>query len=241
MRGKIVLFDHPFPMDGPNAAAGYGKSIPYRTEGATRAAAFGAVAALVRHRWHRPAWACAPHTGQMHYGQGAKIPTAALSVEDAELLARLAARGPVTLHLVLEDGPRPDAISFNVLAELRGRERPDEIVVIGAHIDSWDVGQGAQDDGSGCAIVMEALAALQRAGPHPAPHDSRGALYLRGGRPGEQDLRRGARQGVAPPRGRLRDRCRRRHTARLPDRRRAGGRRRGAPARSCCWPRWAPR
>ena len=103
----------------------------------------------------------------MKYGPGPQIPTAALSVEDAELVARLAARGPVTLHLVLEDGPRPDAPSFNVLAELRGRERPEEIVVIGAHIDSWDIGQGAQDDGAGVAIVMESLATLRRLGLVP--------------------------------------------------------------------------
>ncbi len=165
VRGKIVLFDHAYPTDVPNAAAGYGKSIPYRTEGATRAAAFGAVAALVRSL--ASASLGAPHTGQMHYGPGPKIPTAALSVEDAQLLARLAARGPVTVHLVLEDGARPDAPSFNVLAELRGREQPDEIVVIGAHIDSWDVGEGAQDDGAGCAIVMESLATLRRLGLVP--------------------------------------------------------------------------
>jgi carboxypeptidase Q len=165
VRGKIVLFNHPYPTDVPNAAAGYGKSIPYRTEAATRAAAFGAVAALVRSL--ASASLGAPHTGQMHYGPGPQIPTAALSVEDAALLGRLAARGPVTVHLVLEDGARPDAPSFNVLAELRGREQPEEIVVIGAHIDSWDVGEGAQDDGAGVAIVMESLATLRRLGLVP--------------------------------------------------------------------------
>ncbi len=164
VRGKIVLFNHAFPVSD-NAAAGYGKSIPYRTEGATRAAGFGAVAALVRSL--ASASLGAPHTGQMHYGPGPQIPTAALSVEDAALLARLAARGPVTVHLVLEDGARPDAPSFNVLAELRGRAQPEEIVVIGAHIDSWDVGEGAQDDGAGVAIVMESLATLRRLGLVP--------------------------------------------------------------------------
>jgi hypothetical protein len=164
VRGKIVLFNHAFPASD-NAAAGYGKSIPYRTEGATRAAAFGAVAALVRSL--ASASLGAPHTGQMHYGPGPQIPTAALSVEDAALLARLAARGPVTVHLVLEDGARPDAPSFNVLAELRGRAQPEEIVVIGAHIDSWDVGEGAQDDGAGVAIVMESLTTLRRLGLIP--------------------------------------------------------------------------
>jgi carboxypeptidase Q len=160
LRGKIVLFDHPFPTNVPNAAAGYGQSIDYRTEGATRAAAFGAVAALVRSV--ASASLGAPHTGQMHYGPGPQIPSAALSVEDAELVARLCARGPVTLHLVLDDGPHGEASSFNVLGELRGRERPEELVVIGAHLDSWDVGEGAQDDGAGCAIVMESLATLRR-------------------------------------------------------------------------------
>jgi carboxypeptidase Q len=107
LRGRIVLFNHPFSTNVPNAAAGYGQSIDYRTEGATRAAAFGAVAALVRSL--ASASLGAPHTGQMHYGPGAQIPSAALSVEDAEMVARLVARGPVTLHLVLEDGPHGDA------------------------------------------------------------------------------------------------------------------------------------
>jgi len=165
LRGKIVLFNHPWPAAAPNAAAAYGQSIDYRTDGATRAAAYGAVAALVRSL--ASASLGAPHTGQMHYGAGPQIPTAALSVEDAELVGRLAARGPVTLHLVLEDGPHGTMTSFNVLGELRGRERPDELVVVGAHLDSWDVGEGAQDDGAGCAIVMESLATLRRLGLRP--------------------------------------------------------------------------
>ena len=229
VRGKIVLFNHPYPTDVPNAAAGYGKSIPYRTEGATRAAAFGAVAALVRSL--ASASLGAPHTGQMHYGPGPQIPTAALSVEDAALLARLAARGPVTVHLVLEDGPRPDAPSFNVLAELRGRVQPEEIVVIGAHIDSWDVGEGAQDDGAGCAIVMESLATLRRLGLVPR-RTIRAVLYTseEEGAQGGKTYAEAHAKELAPPRRRLRDRRRRRHAARLPDRRRAGGRRRSARA-----------
>ncbi|MFL5307407.1 MAG: M20/M25/M40 family metallo-hydrolase [Polyangia bacterium] len=163
-KGKIVLFNRPFPT-GINPAAAYGQTLPYRTEAAARAAAYGAVGALVRSL--ASASLGAPHTGAMHDGPGHRIPAAALSVEDAALVARLAARGPVRLHLTMEDQNLPDGDSFNVTADLRGRERPDEIVVIGAHIDSWDVGQGAQDDGTGCAVVMEALATLRRLGLVP--------------------------------------------------------------------------
>ncbi len=163
-KGKIVLFNRPLPA-GINPAAAYGQTLPYRTDAAARAAAHGAVAALVRSL--ATASLGAPHTGAMHDGPEHRIPAAALSVEDAALVARLAARGPVRLHLTMEDQNLPDGDSFNVTADLRGRERPDEVVVIGAHIDSWDVGQGAQDDGSGCAVVMEALATLRRMGLVP--------------------------------------------------------------------------
>jgi carboxypeptidase Q len=163
-KGKIVLFNRPFPT-GVSPAAAYGQTLPYRTEAAARAAAYGAVGALVRSL--ASASLGAPHTGAMHDGPEHRIPAAALSVEDAALVARLAARGPVRLHLTMQDRNLPDGDSFNVLADLRGRERPEEIVVIGAHIDSWDVGQGAQDDGTGCAVVMEALATLRRLGLVP--------------------------------------------------------------------------
>jgi hypothetical protein len=111
----------------------------------------------------------APHTGALAYPSDGtpRIPAAALSVEDAELVARLARLGPVRLHLALGAETLADAPSANVIAELRGRDRPDEIVVMSAHIDSWDVGQGAQDDGAGCAIVMESLATLRRLGLQP--------------------------------------------------------------------------
>ncbi len=163
-KGKIVLFNRPFAT-GIDPTEAYHDALPYRTEGAARAAAYGAVAALVRSL--ASASLGAPHTGAMHDGPGSHIPAAALSVEDAALVGRLAARGPVRLHLTMADQNLPDGDSFNVTADLRGRERPDEIVVISAHIDSWDVGQGAQDDGSGCAVVMEALATLRRLGLVP--------------------------------------------------------------------------
>jgi Zn-dependent M28 family amino/carboxypeptidase len=96
-----------------------------------------------------------------------KIPCAAVTVEDSMLIARLAAQGPVTVRLRLDEQILPDAASANVIGELRGKDKPDEIVVLGAHIDSWDVGQGANDDGAGCVMMMQALTVLKQLGLQP--------------------------------------------------------------------------
>jgi carboxypeptidase Q len=96
-----------------------------------------------------------------------KIPAAAVTVEDAELLTRLAGHGGVTVHLHLDDQTLPDVPNANVIGELRGSERPDEVVVLGAHLDSWDVGEGAHDDGAGCVMMMEAITVLRRVGLTP--------------------------------------------------------------------------
>jgi Zn-dependent M28 family amino/carboxypeptidase len=130
-----------------------------------------------------------PHTGALRYKDDApRIPAAAISAEDAELVHRLLAAGDrVEVHLRLTCQTLPDAESANVLAEIRGRERPDEIVLIGAHLDTWDVGQGAHDDGAGCAIVMETMRLLKRLGLVPR-RTIRAVLFtneengLRGGR-----------------------------------------------------------
>src|SRR5205085_96017 len=125
--------------------------------GASRAAKHGAVAALVRSVG--PIGHRTPHTGGMRYADDApKIPTAALAAEDAEKLQRMQDRGErVTLRLALGAQMLPDAESGNVIAELPGRERPDEIVLIGAHLDSWDLASGAMDDGGGVVAMWEAL------------------------------------------------------------------------------------
>jgi carboxypeptidase Q len=164
--GKIVLYTHAMPATG-HPGYNYGAGIMFRTKGPSRAAARGAVAVLVRSL--TAASLGVPHTGRVSYPEdgSARIPAAAISVEDATLLERLAARGPVTVRLALDAQAGADADSANVVAELRGREQPDEIVVISAHLDSWDVGQGAQDDGAGVAIVMQALATLRRLGLQP--------------------------------------------------------------------------
>jgi hypothetical protein len=159
IEGKVVLF---------NAAyAGYGNTVRYRASGPSRAAEYGAVAALVRSV--TPVSLYTPHTGALRYTVDApKIPAAAITVEDAEWIARLQARGvAVRVRLRMEARTEPDADSANVIGEIPGRTLPDEVVVMGGHIDSWDVGQGAQDDGSGCLAPMQALALIQKLGLRP--------------------------------------------------------------------------
>lgn len=159
VKGAIVVFDVAMPAWSAEHGSGYGTAVEYRWRGASRAAKLGAVAVLVRAATARSLHT--PHTGGMGYEPDTpKIPAASLTVEDTQHLARLAARGKVEVRLRLESQMLPDAPSANVIAELRGREKPDEIVVLGAHIDSWDVGQGAHDDGAGCVTMMHALALL---------------------------------------------------------------------------------
>jgi carboxypeptidase Q len=160
VRGRIVLYDVPFKS--------YGETVRYRSDGAARAARRGAVAALVRSVG--PVSLRTPHTGAMapYADSVARIPAAAVTIEDATMMHRLTARGErVRVHLEMGARMLDDVLCHNVIGELRGRERPDEIVVVGGHLDSWDVGQGAQDDGGGCVISMEALRLMQRLGLHP--------------------------------------------------------------------------
>jgi hypothetical protein len=161
-KGKIVLFNNVMPPYNPETGSGYGKAVHFRGKGAIYAAEKGAVACLVRSVTAKSLRS--PHTGAMRYEEGvAKIPAAAITVEDADLIARLQARGvPVVVNLKMNAKMLDDAVSANVVAELRGREKPEEIVVIGGHIDSWDVGHGAHDDGAGCVMAMEAINVLRK-------------------------------------------------------------------------------
>jgi carboxypeptidase Q len=166
VRGKIVLYDVPMPAWSEEHGSGYGQVVAYRWAGPARAAALGAVGVLVRSVTARSLRT--PHTGSMNAEATPRIPAAAVSVEDAELIHRLARAGEtVRVKLVLSARTLPDAPSANVIGELPGRELPHEVVVIGAHIDSWDVGQGAHDDGAGCVAVMQALTVLRRLGLAP--------------------------------------------------------------------------
>lgn len=158
-RGKIVLFDVPFTT--------YGETVRYRGSGASEAARVGAVGALIRSV--ASASLQTPHTGSLRYDTTVRrIPAAALSVEDAAMLARMHDRGErVAVTLRMNARTHPDVPSRNVVAELVGRERPEEIIVVGGHIDSWDVGQGAVDDAGGSVAAWEAVRLLQRLGLRP--------------------------------------------------------------------------
>ena len=166
VKGKIVLFDPDLPT-GASAGALYGIFSNLRTHGPSRAAAAGAVAALVRSV--PPVSLATPHTGTLEYDPDKpRIPAAALDAEHADWIARLARKGVevrVRLEMGAHDGGLVD--TANVVAEIRGSEKPDEIVLIGAHLDSWDVGQGAQDDGAGVIHVIEAMRLIRELGVRP--------------------------------------------------------------------------
>ncbi len=167
VKGKIVLIDQRMPpFDAEHSDSGYGRTVTGRTHGASEAAKKGAKAVLVASVTATSF--DTPHTGALRYEDGVtKIPAAAVTLEGASHLVRLAAVGPVKLELRMDAKLLPDAASANAVAELRGREKPDEIVVIGGHIDSWDVGDGSSDDGAGCMMAMEAASMLQQLGLVP--------------------------------------------------------------------------
>ena len=155
-KGKILLFNHKFDKelaaqgDGLNAYVG---GVVYRGAGPVAAAAVGASAVLVRSVGG--ADFRLPHTGMTHYDPGTqKIPAAAVTAEDADLLADLASQGPIKLHLTLTPQTLPDVTSYNVIADWKGTEHPEQVVVVSGHLDSWDLGTGAIDDGAGVVVSM---------------------------------------------------------------------------------------
>lgn len=163
--GKIVLFNEIF--DKQKAAGGlafpaYGEAVRYRGAGAKAAADLEAAAALVRSVGS--ADFRLPHTG---WSFPAGIPAGAVTAEDAELIAHLSAQGKVRMHLTLTPQKLPDGVSHNVIADLKGSEHPEQIVVVSGHLDSWDLGTGAIDDGAGVVIAMECTEVLQKLHLHP--------------------------------------------------------------------------
>jgi carboxypeptidase Q len=158
-RGRIVLLNVPFTS--------YGETVRYRAQGPSRAARHGAVAVLVRAVG--PPGLRTPHTGALQYASDVpKIPAAAISTEDADRLQRMADRGSrIVVRLKMDAHFEADATSANVVGELRGREKPEEIVVVSGHLDSWDVGAGATDDGGGCIVSWEALRIMKKLNLRP--------------------------------------------------------------------------
>jgi len=158
--GKIVLFN--FPFDRRKAANGlaldaYGEAVVYRSAGAKAVAAMGGLASLVRSVGG--AEYRLPHTG---WSDPAGIPAGAVTAEDADLISHLAAQGKVLMYLTLTPSSLPEVTSYNVVADLKGREHPEQVVVISGHLDSWDLGTGAMDDAAGVAVAMETAHLLTR-------------------------------------------------------------------------------
>lgn len=160
VRGKIVCYNVPY--------TDYGATVQYRGSGASRAAKYGAVAVLVRSVG--PVSLNTPHTGALRYDEALpKIPAAALTIEGATMLGRMQDRGEkIRLKLVMNAQFLPDVESANVIADLKGTKHPEQIILLGAHLDSWDVGTGSHDDGGGCIQVWEAIRLLKVLGLRPS-------------------------------------------------------------------------
>jgi len=163
--GKIVFISN--RMHRHRGGSGYGKAVGARSKGAIEASKKGAIAVLIRsigtddHRF--------PHTGQMRYEEGVTpIPAAAMSNPDADLMMQQLKRGqPVVVHMRLTSRAGEPYTSHNVIGEIRGTERPDEVILVGGHLDSWDLGTGAVDDGAGCAITMAAAKLIGESSHRP--------------------------------------------------------------------------
>ncbi len=167
IKGKIVFYDFPMDPRKVNTFRAYGEAVQYRVFGAIRAARYGAVGVLIRSVTTR--YDDVPHTGVMIYADSVKkIPAAALSWKSADSLNQLLAQLPsLTATLTLSAKQLSDTMNYNVIAEIRGSEKPNEIIVIGGHLDSWDVGCGAHDDGAGIVHSIETLSLFKRLAIRP--------------------------------------------------------------------------
>jgi len=169
VKGKIVLFNHAFDKELAAVGLGgeaYGQAVVYRGAGPSVAAAAGAVAVLVRSVGG--ADFRLPHTGATFYDPSVeKIPAAAVPAEDADMLATLAAEGRVEMHLILTPQTLPKVESYNVIADWKGSTHPEQVVIVSGHLDSWDLGTGAIDDGAGVVVSMQVIHLMQKLGLHP--------------------------------------------------------------------------
>ncbi|MEM7572983.1 MAG: M28 family peptidase [Bacteroidota bacterium] len=161
LEGKIVFFNRPMDPTQINTFAAYGGAVDQRAYGATIAGRYGAVATLTRSMTTK--LDDVPHTGSLFYVEGdRRIPGLSISTNDAEKLSRIIQQGPVRLHLQTDCKILPPILSYNVIGELKGSTYPEEIILVGGHLDSWDVGEGAHDDGAGCVQSMQVWPLLQQ-------------------------------------------------------------------------------
>jgi carboxypeptidase Q len=167
VKGKIVFYNRPMDPTKINTFEAYGGAVDQRGNGATEAAKLGAVGAIVRSMTN--VHDDNPHVGGMRYGTGvALIPTAAISTNAADLLSKSLQENPsLTFYFKQNCETLPDAKSYNVVGEIKGSEKPDEIIVVGGHLDSWDLAEGAHDDGAGCVQSMEVLRIMKALGIKP--------------------------------------------------------------------------
>ncbi|RAK02996.1 peptidase M28-like protein [Larkinella arboricola] len=167
VKGKIVFYNRPMDPTKLNTFEAYAGAVDQRGNGATEAARLGAVGTIVRSM--TTVLDDNPHTGSMRYATGVPlIPSAAISTNGAERLSKMLKDNPgLTFYFKQNCETLPDAKSYNVVGEIKGSEKPDEIIVVGGHLDSWDIGQGAHDDGSGCMQSIEVLRALKALGIKP--------------------------------------------------------------------------
>ncbi|RAU83551.1 M20/M25/M40 family metallo-hydrolase [Pontibacter arcticus] len=187
VKGKIVFFNRPFDNTHVRTGAAYGGAVDQRGGGPVAAAKLGAVGVLVRSMTND--MQDVAHTGNTRYEEGvAKIPAAAISTKDAEKLSALLKDDEnLKFFMRMTCETRPDVLSYNVIGEIKGSEKPDEIIVVGGHLDSWDVGEGAHDDGTGCVQSIEVLRLFKELGIKPK-RTIRAVMYmneengLRGGR-----------------------------------------------------------
>jgi hypothetical protein len=167
IKGKIVFYNHPFNPAFVRTFDSYSEAVRYRGQGASRAAKYGAVGIIIRSMTHGAN--NFPHTGAMGYNDSfPKIPAVAVGLQDADLLSsRLKGEPDLKLYLRTSCRMLPDTIGHNVIGEIRGSEHPEQIITVGGHLDSWDVNEGAHDDGTGCVQSIEVLRAFKALGIRP--------------------------------------------------------------------------
>ena len=190
IKGKIVFFNYPMNPTYVRSFMAYGESGAYRTRGPARAAKYGAVAVMVRSLASNQD--DFPHTGTTIYNDSfPRIPAVAISTNNAEWLSDQLKKKMVTTAYIRNTSTMlPDAPSFNVVGEIRGTELPEEIITVGGHLDSWDLAEGAQDDGAGCVQSIEVLRAFKALGLKPK-RTIRAVMFMNeenGGRGGEKYL-----------------------------------------------------